>query len=70
VALCSCEEISKWTDGEFDCPDFSIFGELKNQPSRLSPNEEMNAVMGHKVAIGLQIASTLLVGEILETTEG
>ena len=52
------------------CADFSIFGELKSQPSRLTPNEEMNAVMGHKVAIGLQIAATLLLGEILDTTEG
>ncbi len=50
--------------------DFSIFGELKSQPSRLTPNEEVNAVLGHKVAIGLQIASTLLLGEILDTTQG
>lgn len=51
------------------CAGFSIFGELKSQPSRLSPTDHMDAVVGHKVASGLQVASMLLLGEILELTQ-
>ena len=47
---------------------FSIFGELKNQESRLTPNEVMNSVIGKKVATGLHVAATLLLGEVLDTT--
>ena len=45
---------------------FSIFGELKGQPSRLSPEDKMDAIVGHKVASGLAVASTLLLGEIFD----
>lgn len=47
---------------------FSIFGELKDQPSRLTPDEVMNSVIGKKVATGLHVAATLLLGEVLDTT--
>ena len=47
---------------------FSIFGELKHQPSRLTPDEVMNSVIGQKVAAGLHVAATLLLGEVLDTT--
>ena len=52
----------------FFAAGFTIFGEPKDQASRLTPNEVMNSVIGKKVAAGLHVAATFLLGEVLDTT--
>ena len=49
------------------CAGFNIFGELKGQPSRLSPTSAVDTVVSEKAAAGLGVASTMLLAEVLSS---
>ena len=45
----------------------NVFGELRSQPSRLTPDATMDPAIGQMVAAGLSSAATLLTGQLLRS---
>ena len=48
---------------------YTVFGELKGDPSRLSPTGAMNPALATKVSLGLQTMAALLIGDILALSQ-